>query len=377
MAASVKPRTTVSLLPSRGFQRTLPETSRVPYSFVFIATCGVIATSHESARQLPLERMEASHADVWIREGKNTYSGARRDRRRAEADSPRTPRNKPPKREILFMSALQSYASSLRPAVGTRRPGVKIRRRKTERTRSSPPTSPSPRRMAAPSTASERPTLVQQAIDGNSDAHEQIFATHTSKLRGTAFAILRNREDAEDAVQDAFCRAFASLQSFEGRSSFSTWLTRIVINSSLMIRRKRNRHSEASLDEVLDNRPEQLQCKVVDAGPNPEQICASSEIRALVEKQVRQLPPGLQTAFQLYELDDLSGAESMQTLGIGTSAFKSRISRARRKVENGLRQTFHPPANARSTRVVGPSLQATYAKAAEFSGAVLSTACRG
>jgi Sigma-70 region 2 len=116
------------------------------------------------------------------------------------------------------MSALQSYASSLRPAVGTRRPGVKIRRRKTERARSSPSTSPSPRRMAASATAHDRPTLVQQAIAGNSDAHEQIFTTHTSKLRGTAFAILRNREDAEDAVQDAFCRAFASLQSFQGLS---------------------------------------------------------------------------------------------------------------------------------------------------------------
>jgi DNA-directed RNA polymerase specialized sigma24 family protein len=132
-----------------------------------------------------------------------------------------------------------------------------------------------------------------------------------------------------------------------------------IVPRPLMIRRKRNRHSEASLDEVLDNRPEQVQCQVVDARPNPEQICASSEIRALVEKQVRQLPPGLQTAFQLYELDDRSGAESMQTLGIGTSAFKSRISRARRKVENGLRQTFQPPANAHSTRAVSPSLQTT------------------
>jgi|SRR5580704_11700245 RNA polymerase sigma-70 factor (ECF subfamily) len=257
------------------------------------------------------------------------------------------------------MSALQSYASSLRPAVGTRRLSVKIRHGKTKRTESSPLTLPSSERVAAPSTTLHHPALVQQAIDGNSAAHEQIFATHASKLRGMAFAILRNREDAEDAVQDGFCRAFANLQSFQGRSSFSTWLTRIVINSSLMIRRRRNGRAEASLDEVLDNRPEQLQCKIVDARPNPEQICASGEIRALVEKQVRQLPPGLQTAFQLYELDHRSGAESMHTLGIGTSAFKSRISRARRKVENGLRQTFHPAVKGRSTRVGNPSLQTT------------------
>ena len=274
------------------------------------------------------------------------------------------------------MSALQSYASSLRPTAGTRRLGVTIRHGKTGRTESSPSTSPRSDRRAASSTAHDHPTLVQQAIDGNPDAHEQIFASHTGKLRRIAFRIVRNREDAEDAVQDGLCRAFAKLHAFQGRSSFSTWLTRIVINSALMIRRKRNRHSEASLDEVLDNRPEQLQCKVVDAGPNPEQICASSEIRALVEKQVRQLPPGLQTAFQLYELDDRSAADSMRVLGIGTSAFKSRISRARRKVENGLRQTIHAPANGHSTLSGGPSLQTTQANAFEFSGATLSPACR-
>jgi RNA polymerase sigma-70 factor (ECF subfamily) len=243
------------------------------------------------------------------------------------------------------MNALHAYSSSPRSTVRTRPLGAKIRHGKTGRTASSPRTSPRSERTAASSTAHAQPNLVQQAIDGNSHAHEQLFASHTSKLRGTAFAILRNREDAEDAVQDAFCRAFTNLQSFQGRSSFSTWLTRIVINSSLMIRRRRNGHSEASLDDLLDNRPEQLRCRIVDARPNPEQICAAGEIRALVEQQVRQLPPGLQTAFQLCELEDRSGAESMQALGIGTSAFKSRMSRARQKVENGLRQTIHRPAN--------------------------------
>jgi RNA polymerase sigma-70 factor (ECF subfamily) len=274
------------------------------------------------------------------------------------------------------MNALQACASRLRPAARTRRLGVKIRHGKTERSGSSPSASPSSRRAAASSTAHDHPALVQQAIEGNSNAHEQIFASHNSKLRGIAFAILRNRQDAEDAVQDGFCRAFASLQSFQGRSSFSTWLTRIVINSSLMIRRRRNGHSEASLDELLDNRPEQLRCRIVDAGPNPEQICAAVEIRALVQKQVRQLPPGLQTAFQLYGLDDRSAADSMRALGIGNGAFKSRISRARRKIANSLRQTVHPLGNGHSTMAGGPSLQTTQANAFEFSGAALSPACR-
>jgi RNA polymerase sigma factor (sigma-70 family) len=251
------------------------------------------------------------------------------------------------KGRCCFMNALCANSSNLLPGLGTRRLGVKNRRAKTARSHPSPATSLGSERVAAPSTAVDHANLVQRAIDGNSDAHEQIFASHSGKLRGIAFAILRNREDAEDAVQDGFCRAFANLQSFQGRSSFSTWLTRIVINSALMIRRRRNGRSEASLDELVDNRPEQVQRKVVDARPNPEQICAAVELRALVEKQVRQLAPGLQTAFRLYELDDRSAAVSMQTLGIGASALKSRISRARRKVENGLRHMIRPAADGR------------------------------
>jgi RNA polymerase sigma-70 factor, ECF subfamily len=185
--------------------------------------------------------------------------------------------------------------------------------------------------------------VVQRAIDGNSDAQEQIFARHTNTLRRIAFGILRNREDAEDAVQDGLCKAYARLRSFEGRSSFRTWLTRIVINSALMIRRRRNGHPEASLNEILRDRPEKPQHELIAAGPNPEDICLSSEIAALVDEQVRQLPPGLRTALRLHDLDGQSAADSLRALGLRRSAFKSRLSRARQKVANGLRQSFQLP----------------------------------
>ena len=98
---------------------------------------------------------------------------------------------------------------------------------------------------------------VQQAIAGNADAQEGLFAPHTRRLYRTVFALLNNKEDAEDALQEGLCKAFTSLRSFEGRSSFSTWLTRIVINSALMARRRKSAHPEASLDEMLDDHPEQ------------------------------------------------------------------------------------------------------------------------
>ena len=186
--------------------------------------------------------------------------------------------------------------------------------------------------------------LVQRAIDGNSDAHDELFVRHTDTLRRIAFRILRNREDAEDAVQDGLCKAYTRLGSFEGRSSFRTWLTRIVINSALMIRRRKNARPEASLDEVFPDTAERPRYEIIAAGPSPEEFCAASEIRVLVEKQLRQLPSALQTALQLYDLDGRSAAESMQALGIHSGAFKSRVSRARQRVANGLRQSFQLPA---------------------------------
>jgi RNA polymerase sigma factor (sigma-70 family) len=119
--------------------------------------------------------------------------------------------------------------------------------------------------------------VIQQAIDGDSAAAEQIFGCHTAMLHRIAFRILHNKEDAEDAVQDSLCKAYAKLQSFQGRASFSTWLTRIVINSALMVRRKRNSRPESLLDEILYARPHQLQREIVDAALDPEQICCGTE----------------------------------------------------------------------------------------------------
>jgi len=87
-------------------------------------------------------------------------------------------------------------------------------------------------RLASPAARKEW-DLVQQAIAGNADAQEQLFKTHTPRLFRTAFAVLRNKEDAEDAVQDSWCRAYRNLRSFQGSSALSTWLTRIAINSAL------------------------------------------------------------------------------------------------------------------------------------------------
>ncbi len=187
-------------------------------------------------------------------------------------------------------------------------------------------------RIAGPQDRGNEWAVVQQAIAGNADAQDRLFAGQTHRLYRTVFALLNNKEDAEDALQEGLCKAFTSLRSFQGRSSFSTWLTRIVMNSALMARRRKLAHPEASLDEMLDNQPLQLPRGAVDARPDPERLCAETELSARVEEHVNQLPPALQAPFRLYAINGISGPESSKVLGISPNAFKSRIFRARLKL---------------------------------------------
>ncbi len=188
--------------------------------------------------------------------------------------------------------------------------------------------------------ATQERALVQRAIAGETVVLEILLAPKLGKLYRVAFSMLRNREDAEDAVQDGLYNAFRRLPSFEGRSSFSTWLTRIVMNSALMILRRKRSRSESSLDEILSNQPERLAQLAVDKRRNPEQICAMVEANALIEQRLMKLPTPEQAAFRHYAIGGHSIRESSLTFGVSESAFKSRIMRTRRKVTYGIHENL-------------------------------------
>ena len=207
-----------------------------------------------------------------------------------------------------------------------------------------------PDRRIAPRAMGKDWVVVQQAIAGDTDAQEYLFARHTARLYQIAFGVLHNKEDAEDALQEALCHAYTNLRSFQGRSSFSTWLTRIVINSALMTLRRKGVHRESSLDEILDNPSERRPHRIVEARPDAEKICLAIEIEALLEHHVGRLPAAMRAAFQLGGMDGLSARESSQALGIPVSAFKSRLFRARRRLECGLQKSLERNANAPVTR---------------------------
>ena len=183
--------------------------------------------------------------------------------------------------------------------------------------------------------ADEDHNLVRRVLSGDLPAQSQLFAGHTPRLYRVAFNVLRNKEDAEDAVQDGWCRAFSKLHTFQGRSSLSTWLTRIVINSALMIRRRNKHQLLTSLDELSDDA---VRHYLVDGRRTPEEVCGDEEMNELLVRQIRQLPSATRTAFLLREMDELTTSESIERLDVKRSALKSRVLRARRRIARNMRQ---------------------------------------
>jgi RNA polymerase sigma-70 factor (ECF subfamily) len=148
-------------------------------------------------------------------------------------------------------------------------------------------------------------------------------------LLKTAFNITGNREDAEDAVQDSLMRAFVRIKDFRGASSFSTWLTRIVINSALMIRRKKRTARHIFLDDVSENVEHHLKLNIPHAAANPAQIFFARERREAVRKAIRGLRPNLRSVVEEGHLQDFSMKETAKALKISIGAAKARLFHAR------------------------------------------------
>ena len=180
--------------------------------------------------------------------------------------------------------------------------------------------------------AGEEGELVERALEGDLDALSILFARDRVRLYHAAFSLLHNREDAEDALQDGLLCAYLNLRSFEGRSQFSTWLTRIVLNAALMKRRKRRTLPRASLDESVFEDEQSWIALVIDARPDPEQTYALAETKNLVERELSQLSPVLRSAIQQRDANHLSNVEVPTTPSVNRNTFKSRVSRARRRL---------------------------------------------
>jgi RNA polymerase sigma-70 factor (ECF subfamily) len=168
-------------------------------------------------------------------------------------------------------------------------------------------------------------------------AVRQLTGANNQRLFRAAWSILKNRADAEEAVQAAYLAAFASIGSFEGRSSLSTWLTRIVVNEALGRRRsedRRRNHLEQEGVAVLDKYRDTLMRG--STAEMPDVAVAREQIRTLLEKAVGELADPFRTVFVLREIEGLSGEETAEILNVPVATVKTRLFRGKRQLQEML-----------------------------------------
>ena len=179
--------------------------------------------------------------------------------------------------------------------------------------------------------------LVLAAKSGDAGAFVELRNRHSSKTLWRIYRITRNWEDAEDALQDSFLKAFTHLKNFEGRSSFSSWLTRIAINSALMILRKKRPHLAISIDGRNDDHEAWQACELRDPTEDPETLYAQREREELLRGAILRLRPHFRDVVHLEQTQECSPKEIAETLGISVAATKSRLLRAKIALRASLR----------------------------------------
>jgi RNA polymerase sigma-70 factor, ECF subfamily len=147
-----------------------------------------------------------------------------------------------------------------------------------------------------------------------------------------AYRILRNKEDAEDAVQDAFLSACRHLREFKGRSALTTWFTRIVMNAALMVRRKRKNAAPWSFHE-MDAAMSSFAETAPDTGPNPELAYSRAESYEILDTHLKELDPLLREAVVTTYYDELSVTEASSVVGVRPGTYKARLFRGRRLLQ--------------------------------------------
>ena len=195
-------------------------------------------------------------------------------------------------------------------------------------------------RVAVPAAAYDELTLVHACKDGDVAAFEQLVNRYDARLFSIAQHITHNREDAEDAVQEAFLKAFRKLTQFRENSQFSTWLIRITVNQALMKLRKQRTISEVSFDDDFQADGDIFPREVADWAPNPEELYERSELRNILVKAFEGVRPILRTVFVLRDIEGLSIDQTAEVLGLSPTAVKARLFRARLQLRELLSEYF-------------------------------------
>jgi RNA polymerase sigma-70 factor (ECF subfamily) len=180
--------------------------------------------------------------------------------------------------------------------------------------------------------------LARRVIARDAGAARHLLTLNNQRLFRTAWSILLDRSEAEDVVQDAYVKAFAALPTFRGDSSLSTWLTRIVVNEALERKRRagrRQRQLESQGVAFIEGYREALM-RGSGSAQSPEQSLMRAELAKLIEAAIGRLPEVFRPAFVLREIEGLSVAETAAALRINEATVRTRLFRAKQKLQAEL-----------------------------------------
>jgi RNA polymerase sigma-70 factor, ECF subfamily len=193
-----------------------------------------------------------------------------------------------------------------------------------------------------PEASVDEATLLARMQAGDNDAFEGCVRTFSNRLLFVARRLLRNEEDARDAVQETFLSAFKQLGSFQGRSLLGTWLHRIVVNAALSRLRSRQRHPERSIEDLLPHfgEGEHQIDPPVPWKATQDTTLQDQETRELVQRCINQLPETYRIVMLLRDIEGLATEETAQLLGTSTAVVKTRLHRARQALRSLLDPHF-------------------------------------
>lgn len=199
---------------------------------------------------------------------------------------------------------------------------------------------------SGPNAANDDLQIVERVLGGETKAFEEIVRRHERRVYRTTLAITKNQEDAEDALQETFIKAYKNLSTFRRESRFTTWLTRIAINEGLL--KLRSRRTMVSIEEQEEHGGLVLPTRVEDWYSNPEVRFAQTQLKKIIEDAIQSLPESYRVVFVLRDVDERTTQEAADALGIGVPALKSRLLRARLMMREILSQRLARPVTLKS-----------------------------
>jgi RNA polymerase sigma-70 factor (ECF subfamily) len=195
----------------------------------------------------------------------------------------------------------------------------------------------------APNSPESDAALVDAARRHDPEAFEELVTRYGPRIFRLAQRITRNHEDAEEVSQDSFTRAFLHMETFRGDARFSSWLSRIAINQSLMklrARRWRELHFDRPANTPAGIEDTPFRPEVADHTPTPEELYSREEVQHILASAMGELPTIFREVLHLREVEEYSTRETARRLGLSTSAVKSRALRGRQMLRRALTKYF-------------------------------------